>query len=215
MRKVAIGIAAACLTFAAVPANAQGLWIGAPGFGIGIGVAPTYAYEPYYNGYWGTPYGSADYAYAPSVADSTYTYAPEVEYDSYAYAPAYSYGIYSYGPQSRVYAYERSGSYRYAPRYSRSYAYSSEAPTARGVTYTETRGVIRRDRHRAAELHKAGLQHRAIMRDRFQIGTKKSSVSSRQIRPESKNYFAQGTTKDLRSSKRVDTSRVRTRTDGY
>ena len=215
MRKVAICIAAACVTFAAVPANAQGLWIGAPGFGIGIGVAPTYAYQPYYNGYWGTPYGSADYAYAPPVAYSTYTYAPEVEYDSYAYAPAYSYGIYSYGPQSRVYAYERSGSYRYAPRYSRSYAYSSEAPTARGVTYTETRGVIRRDRHRTAELHKAGLQHRAVMRDRSQIGTEKSSVSSRQIRPESKDSFARGTTKDLRSPKRVDTSRVRTRTDGY
>jgi hypothetical protein len=45
------------------------------------------------------------------------------------------------------------------------------------------------------------------MRDRSQIGTEKSSVSSRQIRPESKDYFARGTTKDLQSSKRVDTSR--------
>jgi hypothetical protein len=52
MRKLAIGVAAVCLTCAAIiPANAQGLWIGAPGFGVGIGVAPTYAYEPYYDGY--------------------------------------------------------------------------------------------------------------------------------------------------------------------
>jgi hypothetical protein len=47
MRKLAIGVAAACLTCAAIiPANAQGLWIGAPGFGVGIGVAPLTPMNP-------------------------------------------------------------------------------------------------------------------------------------------------------------------------
>ena len=56
MRKVAIGIAAAITLAAGAPANAQGLWVGAPDFGVGIGVGPTYAYQPYYGGYWGSPY---------------------------------------------------------------------------------------------------------------------------------------------------------------
>ena len=74
MRKLAIGVAAACLTCAAIiPANAQGLWIGVPGFGVGIGVAPTYAYEPYYDGYRGSPHVvGTGYAYEPIVAYSTY-----------------------------------------------------------------------------------------------------------------------------------------------
>jgi hypothetical protein len=213
MLKLAIGVAAAFLISAAVPASAQGLWIGAPGFGIGIGVAPTYAYEPYYNGY-GGPYGGPGYAYEPSVAYSTYAYEPEVEYDSYAYAPTYSYGNYSYGPRSRVYAYERSDGYRYAPRYSRSYAYAPEVRTARGGTYADTH-VMRRDRHRAAELHNAGLQHRAVMHDRSEIRAEKSSVSSRQIKPEASKHFARGSSQDLRPSKRLDADRVRTRTHGY
>src|SRR5262245_721431 len=139
MRKLAIGVAAACLTCAAVmPASAQGLWIGAPGFGVGFGVAPVYAYEPYYGRYLGTPYVGADYAYEPRVAYSTYAYEPDVEYDTYAYGPAYTYG--AYAPRAQVYAYERSDGYRYAPRYSRGYAYSPEVRTARGYTYADTRG---------------------------------------------------------------------------
>ena len=45
----------------------QGLWFGAPGFGIGIGVGPT----PYYGGYWRGPY-AAGYGYAPSYAYQGY-----------------------------------------------------------------------------------------------------------------------------------------------
>ena len=86
---------------------------GAPGFGVGIGVAPVYAYEPYYGGYWGGPYVGSAYAYEPSVAYSTYAYEPSVENDTYAYGPAYSYG--AYAPRAQVYAYERSDGYRYAP----------------------------------------------------------------------------------------------------
>src|SRR5262245_19936296 len=125
MRKLAIGVAAACLTCAAVmPASAQGLWIGAPGFGVGFGVAPVYAYEPYYGRYLGTPYVGTDYAYEPRVAYSTYAYEPDVEYDTYAYGPAYTYG--AYAPRAQVYAYERSDGYRYAPRYPRSFALCPE-----------------------------------------------------------------------------------------
>jgi hypothetical protein len=214
MRKLAIGVAAACLTCAAVmPVSAQGLWIGAPGFGVGIGVAPAYAYEPYYGGYVGTPYVGTDYAYEPSVAYSTYAYEPVVEYDTYAYGPAYSYG--AYAPRAQVYAYERSDAYRYAPRYSRGYAYSPEVRTARGYTYADTRGVIRRDRHRASELHNAGLQQRTVIRDRSQSRAEKRNVTSRQIKPEASGHLARGSAQDLRPSKRPDTGRVRTRTDGY
>ena len=49
------------------PANAQGLWIGAPGIGVGIGVGPT----PYYGGYRGGPYWGAGYGYG-----SGYDYEP-------------------------------------------------------------------------------------------------------------------------------------------
>ena len=213
MRKLAIGVAAACLTCAAIiPASAQGLWIGAPGFGVGIGVAPAYAYEPYYGGYWGGPYVGSAYAYEPSVAYSTYAYEPSVEYDTYAYGPAYSYG--AYAPRAQVYAYERSDGYRYAPRYSRGYAYSPEVRTARG--YADTRGVIRRDR-RASELYSAGLQQqRTVIRDRSEIRAEKRSATSRQIKPEASSHLARGSAQDLRPSKRpADTGRLRTRTDGY
>lgn len=212
MRRLAIGVAAACLTCAAImPANAQGLWIGAPGFGVGIGVAPAYAYQPYYDGYWGAPYVGTDYAYEPGVAYSTYAYEP-YEYDTYAYGPAYSYG--TYGP--RVYAYERSGGYRYAPRYSRGYAYSPQVRTARSDTYSDTRGVIRRDRHRtAAELHSSGVQQRTVMRDRSEIRAEKRNISSRQTKPEASDHFARGSAQNLRPSKRLESGRARTRSDGY
>jgi hypothetical protein len=210
MRRLAIGVAAACLTCVAVmPANAQGLWIGVPGFGVGIGAAPAYAYTPYYDGYWGTPYVGTDYAYAPAVAYSAYAYEPDVEYD--AYAPTYSYG--TYGP--RVYAYERSGGYRSAPRYSRGYAYSPQVRTARTDTYSDTRRVIRRDRYRASELPNRGVQQRAVMRDRPEIRAEKRNISSRQTKPDASDHFARGSAQDLRPSKRLDSGRARTRTDGY
>ena len=57
MRTLGIGIAAAItLAGAVAPANAQGLWIGAPVFGVGVGVGPT----PYYGGYRGGPYWGAE-----------------------------------------------------------------------------------------------------------------------------------------------------------
>ena len=67
MRKVAIGIAAAIALATVAPASAQGIWIGVPGFEIGIGTGPTYAYgDPYYGGYrYGPTYASEGYAYEP------------------------------------------------------------------------------------------------------------------------------------------------------
>ena len=105
MRTLAIGIAAAVTLAAVVPANAQGLWIGAPVFGVGIGVGPT----PYYGGYRGGPYWGADYGYygyEPSYAYQSYAYEPEYDYDAYAYVPDDGYVAYSYGPRLRTYAYE-------------------------------------------------------------------------------------------------------------
>src|SRR5215831_10291936 len=126
-----------CFTLAVVaPANAQGLWIGAPGFGVGIGVGPT----PYYGRYWGGPYWGADYAYygyEPSYAWS-YAYEPAYDYDSYAYLPDDGYAAYSYGPRLRTYGYE--SGYGYAPRvrYSRNYSYSPGVRARPVVIPTQT-----------------------------------------------------------------------------
>jgi hypothetical protein len=64
MRKLAIGILAAAGIAVSMPANAQGVWIGAGPVGVGVGVGPGYGY---YDGYYGPRYRS--YAY-----DDGYTY---------------------------------------------------------------------------------------------------------------------------------------------
>ena len=164
MRKVVIGIAAAVTLAAVVPASAQGLWFGVPGFGVGIGVAPTYAYE---SSYWANPYWGAGYGYQPSYAYQSYAYEPEYEYDSYAYVPDDGYAAYPYGPRIRTYAYEPTDSYRYGPRirYSRNYSYSPGVRATRSYSYADTRGVIKRDRgHRSTMVHNTRLQDRAVMK---------------------------------------------------
>src|SRR5512137_109687 len=60
MRKLAIGILAAAGVALSVPANAQGVWVGAGPVGVGVGVGP--AWGGYYGGYYGPGYHS--YAYA-------------------------------------------------------------------------------------------------------------------------------------------------------
>src|SRR5262245_16892341 len=199
MRKVAIGIAAAITLAVVAPANAQGLWIGAPGFGVGIGVGPT----PYYGRYWGGPYWGADYAYygyEPSYAWS-YAYEPAYDYDSYAYLPDDGYAAYAYGPRLRTYGYE--SGYGYAPRvrYSRNHSYS----LARSYSYADTRGVIKRDRgHRSTMVHNTRLQDRAVMRNGFAIGAERESAGSRPIRPQASKALARGHAQDLRQSKSIE-----------
>jgi len=222
MRKVAIGIAAAITLAAMAPANAQGLWVGAPGFGVGIGVGPTYAYEPYYGGYWGSPYWRAGYGYEPSFAYQSHADEPEYEYDSYAYVPDDAYAVYSYGPRLRTYAYEPTDSYRYAPRarYSRNYSYSPGVRATRSYSYADTRGVIKRDRgHRSTMVHNTRLQDRAVMRNGFAIGAERESAGSRRIRPQASKALARGSAQDLRQSKsksleagKTEKGRVRTQT---
>ena len=75
MRKLVIALAAAISVTAAVPASADGLWIGVPGFGIGIGTGPVYGYGPYYDyatysyGHPGRDYGHArTYSYRSLLA---------------------------------------------------------------------------------------------------------------------------------------------------
>jgi hypothetical protein len=60
MRKLAIGILAAAGVALSVPANAQGVWVGAGPVGVGVGVGP--AWGGYYGGYYSPGYHS--YAYA-------------------------------------------------------------------------------------------------------------------------------------------------------
>ena len=189
MRKVVIGIAAAItLAGAVAPANAQGLWVGAPGFGVGMGVGPT----PYYGGYWGGPYWGARYGYEPSYAYQSYAYEPEYNYDSYAYVPDDGYVAYSYGPRLRTYAYESVDSYGYAPRVRYSRNYSSPGVRATGsYSYADTRGVIKGDRgHRSTMVHNTRLQDRAVMRNGFAIGAERESAGSRRIRPEASKALA-------------------------
>ena len=190
MRTVGIGIAAA-ITLAATmaPANAQGLWIGAPGIGVGIGVGPT----PYYGGYRGGPYWGAGYGYG------------------------YGYDYYSYGSRLRTYAYDSIDSYGYAPRprYSRNYAYSPEDRATRTYSY-DTRG-IRRD-HRSTIVHNTRLQDRAVTRRGFAFGAERENADSRRIRPEASKALARGPAQDLRQSKRIEgakTGNSRVRTQNY
>ena len=217
MRTLGIGIAAAItLAGAVAPANAQGLWVGAPGFGVGMGVGPT----PYYGGYWGGPYWGARYGYEPSYAYQSYAYEPEYNYDSYAYVPDDGYVAYSYGPRLRTYAYESVDSYGYAPRVRYSRNYSSPGVRATGsYSYADTRGVIRKDRgHRSTMVHNTRLQDRAVMRNGFAIGAERESAGSRRIRPEASKALARGPAQDVRHSKSIEpgkTGKGRVRTQTY
>jgi len=203
MRTLGIGIAAAItLAAAVVPANAQGLWIGAPGFGIGIGVGPT----PYYGDYWRGPY-AAGYGYAPSYAYQGYAYEPQYSYGSYGYVPDDSY---AYGPGVRTYAYDLG----YAPRLrsSRSYAYSSGDRSRRTYANVDTRGVIRGDR-----VHRSTTNHNTRLQDRAAIGAERESAGPSRIRPEGSRAQARGAARDLRQSNSVEAgktekSRVRSQT---
>ena len=217
MKRLGIGIAAA-ITLAATmaPANAQGLWIGAPGFGVGIGVGPTPYYGDYRGGpYWGAAYGYG-YGYEPSFAYQGYAYEPEYSYDSYAYVPDDGYVAYSYGPSVRSYAYD-GDSYGYAPRprYLRNYAYSPEYRGTRTYSY-DTRGVRRE--HRSTIVHNTRLQDRTVTRRGFAFGAEGENADSRRIRPEASKALARAPAQQLRQSKRIGDAKPgngRVRTQNY
>ena len=212
MRTLGIGIAAAITLAAAVTsANAQGLWIGAPGFGVGIGVGPT----PYYGGYRGGPYWGAGYGYDPSYVYQGYAYEPEYGYDTYV--PDDGYVAYSNGPGLRTYAYDSVDSYGYAPRlrYSRNYAYSPERRATRTYSY-DTRG-IRRD-HRSTIVHNTRPQDHAVTQRGFAVGAERENAGSRQIRPEASRALARAHAHDLRQSKSIESGKTengRVRTPNY
>ena len=56
MKKLAIGLLAAAGIAMSVPANAQGVWVGAGPVGVGVGVGPGWGY--YDRGYYGPGYRS-------------------------------------------------------------------------------------------------------------------------------------------------------------
>jgi hypothetical protein len=64
MKKLAIGLLAAAGIAMSVPANAQGVWVGAGPVGVGVGVGPGWGY--YDRGYYGPGYRS--YAYDDGYA---------------------------------------------------------------------------------------------------------------------------------------------------
>lgn len=69
MRKLAIGLLAAVGIAMALPANAEGVWIGAGPVGVGIGVGP-YAYD---DGYAYSPgYVYRDYGYGDCRVTTVY-----------------------------------------------------------------------------------------------------------------------------------------------
>ena len=205
MRTLGIGIAAAITLAAAVnSANAQGLWIGARGFGVGIGVGPT----PYYGGYAGGPYWGAGYRYGygygyePSYAYQGNAYEPDYSYDSYAYVPDDGYIAYSSGPRLRTYACDSVDSYGYAPRprYSRNYAYSPQDRATRTYSY-DTRGARRG--HHSTIVHNIRSQDRVTRRG-FAFGAERENAGSRQIRPEASKALARGPAQKLRQPKRIE-----------
>jgi hypothetical protein len=194
MRKVAIGIAAAIALAAVAPARAQGVWIGVPGFAIGIGTGPTYAYgDPYYGGY----------RYGPAYASEGYAYEPGYEYDSYAYVPNSGYAVDSYGP-GVTYGYRSTDSYRYP-----------EGRTTRGYPYGDTRRVINRDRgQRAGVVPNAEVRDGAVTRNHSVVGTERESATSRRIRSgEASKAMARG--QDSRQSKSLETGKTKTSRPQY
>ncbi len=126
MKRLAIALAAAAVIGTAVPASAQGLYVGVGdpyygGVGVGWGT-----WSGGYGGYWGGP----DYAYGwgPGYRGGpTYAYA----WDNPGYSASYR------RPRARVYAYESAPRYRYrravretaygAYAYSPGYAYDGFA----------------------------------------------------------------------------------------
>lgn len=173
MRTLAIGIAAALSLAATAPVSAQGIWFGGPGFGVGIGFGPTYAYDAYPSyGYtsvgnwrepaWGWGGGYAYQSVDPFVDDS-FAYAPAVSI-GYGYEPVYRHGYrstrYSY-PQrvtyGRTYTYSpgyrsTTARYSYPERVTRrSYAYSPRLGTNR-VVYASDRRAVRQHVAVAPEL---------------------------------------------------------------
>ncbi len=59
MKKLTIGLLAAAGIAMAMPAHADGIWVGAGPFGVGIGAGPGYYGPGYYDG----PYGYYDHDY--------------------------------------------------------------------------------------------------------------------------------------------------------
>ena len=105
MKRLAIALAAAAMLGAAVPANAQGLYVG---FGDG-----------YYGGWGGYGYGSWGPGTGPE-GYASYGWGPGFGYGwggpAYSYAwggPAYTYTYARPRPRASVYAYDTGPRYRY------------------------------------------------------------------------------------------------------
>src|ERR1051325_8527823 len=174
MKRLAIGISAAALSLAAIaPVNAQGFWFGGPGFGVGVGFGPTYAYDPYpaygYTGvgYWGGPaWGDA---YATYAVEDNFAYAPAVNV-GYGYEPAYRHRY-----STARYAYPDRVSYR------QSYAYSPRA---------SSRHFVREAGRRSGVRHELAVGSRTAART--SIGSRVSSSKATGSRVSSEGVHVRG-----------------------
>lgn len=71
MKKVALGLLAAAGIALSLPANAEGVWIGAGPFGVGVGTGP-YAYDDGYVYDRGYAYRDDYYAYGDCRVTTVY-----------------------------------------------------------------------------------------------------------------------------------------------
>jgi hypothetical protein len=201
MRKIAVAIGAVIALAAVAPASAQGIWIGVPGFGVGIGAAPTYGY-PYYDGY------------APTYVDQGYAYQPGYEYDSYGYVRDGVSTVYSYEP---AVTYGPTQTYRYtAPRARYAHNYNTSSAEVRTTrSFSDGRRVINRDRdRRAAAVHNTEVRNRAVTRNHSAVGTEKEGSTSRRVRSEeASKAMARG--QDSRHSKGLENKKARTSRTSY
>jgi len=161
MRKFVLAVLAMVGVAAAVPANAQGVWFGAPGLGVGVGVGPGYGagpgYAPYYAAGWGGPTWGQTWG--------SYGYRPFRGYRSYGYPASYGYSgdwygsdvaLETYGePTTQTYA-VASENYTYPRRFryrtDRSYAY---APSRAGYSRMT-------DGYRSASFSRTAVRHRSL-----------------------------------------------------
>jgi hypothetical protein len=133
MKRLAIALAAAAVIGTAVPASAQGLYVGVGdpyygGSGVGWGT-----WTGGYGGYWGGP--SYAYGWGPGYwGGPSYAYA----WDNPGYTVTYR------RPRARVYAYESVPRYRYR-RVARDAVYGAYAYSGPDYRYGGFRGPGYRD----------------------------------------------------------------------
>src|SRR5437764_1140154 len=101
MKKFVVAVLATLgVAAVAVPANAQAISIGGPGFGIGFGVGPAYGYDSYYASDWAGPTwgvgwnsGYRSFGYPASYGYSADWDGSDVALETYVAPPVRTYAV--------------------------------------------------------------------------------------------------------------------------